>query len=70
MNNKVMRDGKRKLCRTCRYRAGNGKRGCDFMYLTGQSRGCDVDECTVYKKGPRMNKANIPAWSGDSCYEY
>lgn len=51
----------RHLCKTCRFRAGSGDRnhgiGCDYISQVGKSRGCSVEECTVYEKMARAGKA-------------
>ena len=45
----------RHLCATCAYRAtGQVKKkgiGCEYAIINGHCRGCDVEDCTVYKKG-------------------
>lgn len=43
----------RHLCRTCRYRGYDGLNGCDYIVFKGHSRGCKVEECDQYEKGPR-----------------
>lgn len=63
-------NGIRKKCKSCIYREDTKKRGCNFMYLTGKMRGCSAENCTRYEKGPKMTKANAPAWSGNNEYEY
>lgn len=44
----------RHLCRTCMYRCksknANGI-GCEYSMHHEHTRGCDVEDCTVYKKG-------------------
>lgn len=49
----------RHLCRTCQYRAGaydKGKTGmnCNYIEVMKHSRGCSVEECTVYVRGKRL----------------
>ena len=40
------------LCKTCRFRGKNcSKNGCDYIEHTGKSRGCKVENCSVYEKG-------------------
>lgn len=41
----------RHLCRTCCYRGMSN--GCDYISITGRSRGCKVADCNVYEKGSR-----------------
>lgn len=46
----------RHLCKTCMYRAGSYERSrtginCNYDFVKLHSRGCKVDECTVYEKG-------------------
>ncbi len=50
----------RKKCKTCRYRVNktieqNGA-GCDYMFFSGHSRGCAVEDCDRYVKGKRMER--------------
>ena len=44
----------RHLCRTCMYRGkshnSNGV-GCEYALHNNHTRGCDVEDCNVYKKG-------------------
>lgn len=49
----------RHLCKTCQYRAGsydrnNAGMNCNYWDLMKHSRGCKVEECTVYVKGPML----------------
>lgn len=51
----------RHLCKTCMYRAGGYERGrtginCNYCDTVKHSRGCKVNECTVYVKGPAGKK--------------
>ena len=55
----------RQFCKTCKWR-GSGKYanssaiGCEYSVKNGHSRGCKVDDCTVYKKGdPEKNTKPI-----------
>lgn len=45
----------RHLCRTCRFRMGPKLKakgmGCDYLGNVGHSRGCRVEDCSVYEKG-------------------
>lgn len=45
-------------CKTCRWRSNVlHLYTCDYMYLTGKSRGCKPgDECTRYEKGERVKE--------------
>ena len=45
---------KRKKCRTCCYRGESGKNGCDYIWITGEMRGCSVEECSRYVRGRRL----------------
>ena len=50
----------RKKCKTCRYRQGQwdvkqGRGSCDYLEITGHSRGCAPGDCDRYVKGPRMD---------------
>ena len=38
---------KKRNCRVCVFlgRLGSGEKYCDYMVLTGERRGCDVEEC-------------------------
>ena len=46
----------RHKCKTCRYRATDKKNGCDYISVEGHSRGCSVEECSVYEKGHPLSK--------------
>lgn len=52
----------RKKCKTCAYRGNGRDNGCDFLLITGHSRGCSVRHCNVYKKGPRINAKKSVPW--------
>lgn len=42
----------RHLCKTCRFRGRDySENGCDYIEHTGKSRGCKVENCSVYEKG-------------------
>lgn len=45
----------RHLCKFCKYRAGKQDKlkgfGCDYIEITGRSRGCGIEDCNVYEKG-------------------
>lgn len=45
----------RHLCDDCIYRARGDRvvNNCDYIFITGHSRGCPADECTVYETGKR-----------------
>ncbi len=50
----------RHLCKTCMYRAGSYERSrtginCNYDFVKLHSRGCKVDECTVYEKGVKKS---------------
>lgn len=49
----------RDKCRTCAYRSDNRYvNKCDYLLLTGHSRGCVGDEhCAHYQQGPRKRKS-------------
>lgn len=41
-----------KKCSTCKYRDGQPGRGsCNYLSITGHSRGCSPEDCTVYEAG-------------------
>ena len=50
-----------RLCKTCAYRAkGTDKQNgirCEYILITGHSRGCSAKEYTVYKQGQQKKKA-------------
>lgn len=47
-------------CSQCIYRAPKySDYGCDYLALTGQSRGCGVEDCTLFIKGRRL-KTPLP----------
>ena len=54
---------KRQRCKTCIYRAYQG-RGCDYILITGERRGCKPEECDKNVKGKKKKMANEPAWQG------
>lgn len=44
-------------CRQCIYRAPLGAcYTCDYVALTGQTRGGKAEDCTVFVKGPRLKE--------------
>lgn len=49
-----------KKCKTCKYRAYHSEiYSCDYIFITGHSRGCDPgNKCTKYKKGNRIEVKN------------
>ena len=51
----------RHKCKTCMFRAtGNTKgAGCFYIEITGHSRGCSVEECSVYQKGNAVSKRKM-----------
>lgn len=49
-------NGDRHLCRTCKYRASDARKGCDYILITDHERGCDPSECTKYEKGVRYRE--------------
>ena len=51
----------RHKCKTCMFRAtGNTKGvGCSYIEITGHSRGCSVEECSVYQKGDAVSKRKM-----------
>lgn len=61
----------RHLCKTCKWR-GNGKYanssaiGCEYSVKNGHSRGCKVEDCTMYEKGnPEKNVKPIVLGGGE-----
>lgn len=59
--NKTASNADRHKCRTCMFRAtGNTKgAGCSYIEITGHSRGCSVEECSVYQKGNVVSKRKM-----------
>lgn len=56
-------------CKTCQYRAAEqASNGCDFYLITGELRGCSVEDCNKYEEGEKIQlkgeiKAEIkPGW--------
>lgn len=41
----------RHACKSCRYRAGGAKSGCDYYVITDMERGCDPSDCDKYAEG-------------------
>ena len=35
------------------------KNGCDYMYLTGEARGCDIKNCTRYVKATQKEQDKL-----------
>ncbi len=58
---KTASNADRHKCRTCMFRAtGNTKgAGCSYIEITGHSRGCSVEECSVYQKGNAVAKRKM-----------
>ena len=40
----------RHACKSCRYRAGGAKSGCDYYVVTDMERGCDPADCDKYER--------------------
>lgn len=58
--NKTASNADRHKCKTCMFRTTgyNAKgAGCSYIEITGHSRGCSVEECSVYQKGQCSVKA-------------
>lgn len=55
----------RALCPSCIYRGRDRihENGCDYAYLMDHSRGCTVEECNRYVKGPRIARRKDIAYS-------
>lgn len=52
----------RHKCKTCMFRTTgyNAKgAGCSYIEITGHSRGCSVEECSVYQKGDAVSKRKM-----------
>lgn len=58
---KTASNADRHKCRTCMFRAtGNTNgAGCSYIEITGHSRGCSVEECSVYQKGDAVSKRKM-----------
>lgn len=49
---KIVDNTDRNLCKTCRFRGKDyTKNGCDYIEHNKKSRGCKVENCSVYEKG-------------------
>ena len=59
--NKTASNADRHKCRTCMFRATGNTRGagCSYIEITGHSRGCSVEECSVYQKGDAVSKRKM-----------
>lgn len=59
--NKTASNADRHKCRTCMFRATGNTRGagCSYIEITGHSRGCSVEECSVYQKGNAVSKRKM-----------
>lgn len=47
----------RHLCKKCKYRGrdqGGYYTTCDYIEITGHSRGCKVEECDKYERGKKL----------------
>lgn len=54
----------RTLCRTCIYRARDfGVNICDYIEIKKHSRGCSVEDCDKYVKGPRNMRRSAITYS-------
>lgn len=55
-----MRKYKNPKCKTCMYRAADYyENGCDYILVTGHSRGCPVEECDKYERKARKRKKPV-----------
>jgi len=59
----------RKKCSTCVYRTSNDYRGCNYIMVEGRRRGCPVEKCNKYRKGPRLKGEKTVPWSGQGIKE-
>lgn len=60
--NKTASNADRHKCKTCMFRTTgyNAKgAGCSYNEITGHSRGCSVEECSVYQKGDAVSKRKM-----------
>lgn len=60
--NKTASNADRHKCKTCMFRTTgyNAKgAGCSYIEITGHSRGCSVEECSVYQKGDAVSKRKM-----------
>lgn len=59
--NKTASNADRHKCRTCMFRATGNTRGagCSYIEITGHSRKCSVEECSVYQKGNAVSKRKM-----------
>ena len=48
----------RHACRSCRYRAGGARKGCDYYMRTDLERGCDPADCDKYRRESRDGQEN------------
>lgn len=65
--NKIASNADRHKCKTCMFQTTgyNAKgAGCSYIEITGHSRGCSVEECSVYQKGNA-----VPKWKMKGFYE-
>ena len=62
-------------CKFCQYRAGvQDANGCDYYLITGQRRGCSVEDCDRGIEGPKITlkgkmKAEIAPGYLRGCYK-
>lgn len=59
---KTASNADRHKCKTCMFRTigYNAKgAGCSYIEITGHSRGCSVEECSVYQKGNAVSKRKM-----------
>lgn len=59
-----MHNSDRHLCKSCIYRMHRSDRietggHCDYIEIAGQSRGCTVENCDKYEKGPRKRRSAV-----------
>ena len=62
LENKTASNADRYKCKTCMFRTTgyNAKgAGCSYIEITGHSRGCSVEECSVYQKGDAVSKRKM-----------
>lgn len=62
LENKTASNADRHKCKTCMFRTTgyNAKgAGCSYIEITGHSRGCSVEECSVYQKGDAVSKRKM-----------
>ena len=60
MSETKLKNRNKRKCKTCQYRAApTSSNGCDYFFITKRLRGCPVNDCDKYIKGPKKPLSDL-----------